>query len=216
MDSVKRWTLCLLTAIGALGACSVQTTAYDNVGAIYVTTDRTSSYHFLDKSAEYNYIYPASRISGQEFPPDKSDTTPSFFTRDCSNSGFRCLAIDDQAMAVPRRRLASKDSYVVAGNRLSVVECMRGYHDICQVALIKSECIYSAAAKGCILTSDQKDPNERLWLLFFIYNEDFGVTSFGIAPAAANGAPMPEMLSWAKTYNLVGENGLLKATPSKN
>ncbi len=78
MDNLKKWTLYLLTGIGIVGACSVQISAYDNVGAVYVTTDRTSSYQFRDKSADYNYIYPALRIAGQEFPPDKSDTTPKF------------------------------------------------------------------------------------------------------------------------------------------
>ena len=116
-------------------------------------------------------------------------------------------------MAVPRRRLAVKDNYVVAGNKLSVVDCLRGYRNLCQVALIKSECIDSAMAKGCILKPDDKDPNSRLWLIFFIYNEDFGVTSYGLAPAEDVGAPLEKMTSLAQTYNLVGDSGLLKPTP---
>jgi hypothetical protein len=191
--------------------CAYSATAggYENVGATYVTADRVGSYKFLEKIAEYHYLYPKKPIDGQKFPPDLSDLVPNASVLDCSNSEFRCLTLGGQAMAVPRKRLAPDDKFVVAGNGLTVVACLRGYQRVCQVALIKAECYYSPIVKGCAPNKVQGAPNTSSWLLYFIYNEDFGVTSFGIAPSGGAGS-VADALAGAKQYNLVGDDGLLK------
>ncbi len=81
--------------------------SYDGVGAIYIKADRTEWYQFLSSEAKYNYAHPLKPIPGQVFQPDLYDTPPTVSVHDCSNVDFRCLALDDQAFAVPRRRLAS-------------------------------------------------------------------------------------------------------------
>jgi hypothetical protein len=46
--------------------------------------------------------------------------------------------------------------------------------------------------------------------MYFIYNDDFGVTSFGISPSRPDDAPADIVSAIAKKYVLVGDNGLLK------
>jgi|GEM_PF-2671572 len=184
--------------------------AYVGLGAVYVKADRLEQYRFLKREAVYGYIRPLKPVLGQAFEPESYDTPPNAGVRDCSDANFRCLALDDQAFAVPRKRLVQNDRYVANGNSFAVVKCIRGYKDICQVALIRAECYYNRIKKGCAPTQAERTGNDASWLLYFIYNEDFGVTAYGIAPLTGQTASPEEMLAIAKSFILVGDNGILK------
>ena len=181
----------------------------DEPKAVYMSADRTVSYRFLEKIAKYTYLYPRTPLSQQTFPPDTNDLIPNAVTRDCSTPQFLCITWDDQAFAVPRARLTVTDSYVVAGNRFSVVDCLRGFKGVCQVALIRSVCYYNRVIRGCVPTKAEGTEKTPPWLLYFIFNEDFGVTSFGISAPSEPVDSSDAALGKAKEYILVGAKGIL-------
>jgi hypothetical protein len=184
--------------------------AYDGEGAKYVSPDRTEQYVFLAKIAEYQYVYPHKRIGGQIFPPDQSDQVPNAATGDCSDPAFRCVNYDYQAFAVPKKGLTPNDHYVAAGNFFEVVQCVRENGNVCQVALIRDKCYYINKLGTCDPVEANSEERQTPWLMYFFYNDDFGVTSFGIAPSRPDDAPVETVSAFAKKYVLVRDNGLLK------
>jgi hypothetical protein len=198
----------LLTAMFAtfVGA---RANAYTGVGTVYVSADRTESYQFQEHIAKYIYIYPKNRVPGQTFRIDNTDLLPDAGLTDCSDASFRCIVFGRSAFAVPRQRLSHMPSYVAAGNALKVMQCLRGLKDVCQVALIRVRCFVHPVHNHCEPSRDESLPSELLEQMYFIYNEDYGVTSFGNAPEELD-ASSAQMMNWATEYILVGDNGLLK------
>jgi hypothetical protein len=200
--------LALILGVFGSNCIAADTLKSQDAGTLYESPDKIASYLIMKKVAKYSYHYPTSVVPGQKFAIDEADLLPDALTADCSDTEYRCVSFDKLAIAVPKRRLASDDSYAVRGSSVKVVECLRGFGKICQVALMESQC-YVTPSNVCEPTRDKKFKNELWSALFFIYNEDFGVTSFGLSPATPPHTSV-EIQNDAKDYILVGGAGLLK------
>lgn len=111
------------------------------------------------------------------------DEQLSYTVRDCSDETYRCIASSHQVFAVPRGGLSSTANYTAAGALFKVEECLRGDGHSCQVALISSDCQRSSS-DGCLpMTGGRSASPDPGPFVYFIYNEDFGVTAFGIVKA---------------------------------
>jgi hypothetical protein len=128
---------------------------------------------------------------------------------DCSNAAYRCIKSGFQAFAVPRNDLPSTARYSIAGTAFRVVKCLRADRTVCQVAVIEADCQTRNLKKHiCELYSGGPNKNpDRGPVTYFIYNEDFGVTSIGIAGEKKRDA---EATLAAKVYVLQGNIGLLR------
>ena len=80
------------------------------------------------------------------------------------------------------------------------------------MALIRSDCFsYEGHLNHCDVVPPDKQKEINVYSLYFIYNEDFGVTSFGFARVSDTPSDSePVMMSFATEYILEGKNGLLK------
>jgi len=183
---------------------------YPGIGATYWNAERTDYYLYRSSIAEYHYVYPKAPVRGQTFDVDTWDQWPNAVVKDCSDTIYRCVMLDWQAFAVPRAPLKPDDRYVVHGNDFRVVDCVRGFRGVCQVALIRAACYVNAERHGCAPTKAEESHGVSSWILYFIYNEDCGVTSYGIAPMREGEAPKSEAREKAMGYTLAGDNGLLK------
>lgn len=128
---------------------------------------------------------------------------------DCSDKTFRCVKSSFQVFAVPRTRLAPATHYAMAGMAFRVVKCLRGDKTVCQVAVIEADCqTRIIKMHTCKLYSGdpRKNPDPG-GITYFIYNEDFGVTSVGVTGSKKNST---EAVAAASVYILQGKAGLLK------
>lgn len=105
---------------------------------------------------------------------------------DCSDAHYRCVFGMYRVFAVPRAWLTPTSTYKVAGSVLKVEECLRGEGRRCQVALIRSECQQNYEKDECRQADAGVDRGQTPTpILYFIYNEDFGVTAYGSVTQAA-------------------------------
>lgn len=126
-------------------------------------------------------ILPEKRLRSQERGMMFGEIT-SYPARDCSNEKYRCVLSFHRVYAVPRARLLPTDTYSVAGAVLKVEECLRGDANVCQVALISSDCQQITGKDSCLrLPGGRKAGVNAGPFIYFIYNEDFGVTAYGEA-----------------------------------
>jgi hypothetical protein len=175
---------------------------------VYVNAERTDYYEFHESVAAYKYIYPINRQPGQRFTNDESDLGGNQSLRDCSDPSFRCVTMDGLVLAVPRRGLIPNSRYVAAGSSLAVIKCMRGTSNVCQVALIETQCLFDAYKNQCVLDTRNSERGVRQRKMYFIYNEDVGVTSFGWPTAGHNSND--DAMGIAREYHLQGDVGLMK------
>ena len=128
---------------------------------------------------------------------------------DCSDAAYRCFKSGFQAFAVPRNHLSPTARYSIAGTAFRVVQCLRGDRTVCQIAVIEADCQTRNVQKhicGLYSGDPNKNPDQGP-VTYFIYNEDFGVTSIGIAGEKKRDA---EATSAAKVYVLQGGVGFLR------
>jgi hypothetical protein len=129
---------------------------------------------------------------------------------DCSTSQYRCIFVWGRVFAVPRTRLSSMATYLVAGASLKVENCLRGDAAVCQVALISADCEL-LSGDGCKeAIGGQEKSSDSGPILYFVYNEDFGVTAFGVTQHPAK--TKEEKLNIASQMILQGVRGLLADT----
>jgi hypothetical protein len=200
----------LLAAGGCFAWAGDGSSAAASEGPKYATADRTIYYEFRERVAIDVYVYPKTRLQGEKFPPDEMDIWGDATVRDCSDHEFRCLLFDGIAIAVPRKGLSPSAAYTVAGNRLKVAKCIRGTDAVCQVALVSVECQldpYMGPDGACVTDASKSPKGVRTDVLYFIYNEDYGVTAFGFGVPA--GSP-DDMMEKASEFHLLGDVGLLK------
>jgi hypothetical protein len=178
---------------------------------VYSNPERTANYEFNEMGANFTYIKSKHPVVGQPSPSDEFEIGGGAVTRDCSDIQFRCITFGSEAMAIPRAGLAPNASYFAAGSKLTVVDCLRGTESVCQAALIKVECLYDWRLDQCRTDLAKKTLGLRPLELSFIYNEDYGITSFGFTKFGET-APKTEgeLTALATEYILVGDLGLLK------
>lgn len=202
-------SFCAFLLLGVGGCVAEEKAPLPHFRAEYVDALRVDRYEITERGANYTYLYPRHRIDGQVFPPDESDIGGGATIAVCSDERFKCITFESLAMAVPRAGLKAEASYTVAGAKLKVVKCYRGKGDVCQVALIESDCYISGYATGCLPDPAKAPRGGGHWeRLYFLYNEDFGVTSFGFSLEKSFTDAQIDAL--ARNYILVGDTGLLK------
>lgn len=126
-------------------------------------------------------VYPKHPTSAQK--EDISLTEVAFDPiHFCSNSTYRCIYGAYRVFAVPRTGLTATSAYAVGGAVFRVQHCLRSGDNRCQVALISSDCQQRSAEDACEQVSGEHSRSSASGpVLYFIYNEDFGVTSYGSA-----------------------------------
>jgi hypothetical protein len=153
-------------------------------------------------------IYPKAPSKHQKRDFALAEATESI-VRDCSNAEFKCATVGFRVFAIPRIPLRLNDSFVTQGARFQVERCFREEDHACQVALISSNCERKAGDLGCKLSTagGAEDPKDQGPILYFIYNPDFGVTSYGSSQDLTE--PEEWKLAKAKQMILQGDFGLL-------
>jgi hypothetical protein len=130
---------------------------------------------------------------------------------DCSTQAYRCIAMGRTALAVPPE-LTSTSVYTAKGTVFTVENCLRGEEDHCQVALISGDCQSVKPVGGALecapLARGQTKGPFATQIVYFIYNEDYGVTSFGIAETKLTGDARDAK---ARDMILQGARGFLAA-----
>lgn len=135
--------------------------------------------------------------------------------KDCSDERYRCIVGSFRVFAVPRGALLPTSTYVAAGSSFRVEECYRGDATHCSVALISSDCQQRSGRDGCseVLGGRTKSNNTGP-VLYFIYNEDFGVTAYGSVHQPASTEEERRII--AAWMVLRGERGLLSHQVDSN
>jgi hypothetical protein len=129
--------------------------------------------------------------------------------RNCSTTQYRCVSVWLRVFAVPKARLSPAEEYSVAGAVLKVEDCLRGDATICQVALISADCEMMLDESCQKVAGGREKSGKPGPVVYFIYNEDVGVTAYGVADQPVNAKD--ERLSVASQMILQGQKGLLSA-----
>ena len=190
---------------------------------VYMNPERLDSETFSGASWSQETVYPRVPMQLTSRPPYIHSTARPLIN--CSNASFRCLRSLGIMFAVPGRGLRRQPAYTVLGVQFKVEACYRGEGDRCQAALISASCRYIEYVNGdgvCRKTLPKGDwgPNAIAYVMYFFYNEDAGVTAFGIKTFSGTeftGAENPgakikgtsEMRSIAMRNLLAGERGIL-------
>jgi hypothetical protein len=191
-----------------LTACAaVEARSKDSV-IVYEDSARTVSEKYQGSEMQGGAVEPKRPIPAQtqNLLYDEEVTRA---VSDCSTAQYRCSAVWSRVFAVPRKRLSPAATFSIAGALLKVDDCLRGDARVCQVALISADCAL-ISGQGCEEVAGgrqkSKDPGP---ITYFIYNEDFGVTAYGVAEKPAR--TKDERLVVASQMILQGKYGLLTA-----
>jgi hypothetical protein len=178
----------------------------------YTDLGRTSYEEFtMPKHGDRGEWRAANILPGRPIGTQKSDVSmlgmTGVVTHDCSNKEFRCLYGAFHVFAVPRSGLGETSNYSVAGAVFHVDQCLRAIGKRCQVALLSSQCLYQFREDACRSDAESKQgvPGP---VMYFIFNEDFGVTSYGFARGILNSAD--DRFAVAGKLVLKGDMGLLR------
>jgi len=199
---------------GLVLAISIQVTttrAYAEIRAAppsscsqYENAERTSFQEVCDTSWSVGLKPPARKTQSQKDDVMLYEVVGERLL-DCSNKEYRCVASWGRTYAVPRKRLSPDARYSLEGVSFRIEKCIRGDASVCQVALISG---------GCVENLDHECVPEPIaattswgYVVYFIYNEDFGVTAMGVAPKPV--ADIPAMQAIASQSILQGRNGIL-------
>jgi hypothetical protein len=130
---------------------------------------------------------------------------------DCSDEMYRCVYGQYRVFAVPRGLLMENSTYVSGGASFRVEKCFRSADGRCQVALISSDCQSEIAPDKCAIVSGGRPQSRSAGrVAYFIFNEDFGITSFGSVASPAES--QEAQLAAALDFILSGDIGLLYRT----
>lgn len=173
----------------------------------YFNASRTYYGKFNDNFWMMGPVYPGRPLPEQKKHIFRFEPV-SVGLHDCSNKYFRCLSGLDGVFAVPRRRIKPNSKYSVAGSDFKIEKCIQGNKNICQVALISSRHVEISDNNHVTNGAPPNGDNEGGGLaIYFIYNEDVGVTAFGEVnrdlPSVA------AKLAAASEFVLSGDVGLL-------
>jgi hypothetical protein len=127
--------------------------------------------------------------------------------RDCSDTTYQCVQAWSRTLAVPRTGLRPGSVYSKEGVLFSIEECIRGKGARCQVAIVSAKCEERDADGPCRIASSKTHAHLE-YVIYFIYNEDFGITAMGVANQVAPTAEGRRMI--ASQSILISKKGLLK------
>ncbi len=174
----------------------------------FENAERTHFFTFYeDGHAEVGPIMPKKRLGPQN--DLFADEVLGGNVYDCSNARYRCMTTSRIVFAVPRKQLTPTSTYTLEGTVFTVHECLRGVGKVCQVALIQADCQWINEKRTCSTFPGgrSKSPDTGP-LVYFIYNEDCGITSWG--SAYTENADKTLVWKYAREYILQGDVGPLK------
>jgi hypothetical protein len=128
---------------------------------------------------------------------------------DCSDPMYRCVQSWSRTIAIPRAGLKSGLKYEKDGVLFDVETCLRGDVDRCQVALVSAKCEGRSGDGTCShsRSTHKEKPARFEYVMYFLYNEDVGVTAMGIGNQVAS--TLSAKRAVATQSVLVGVRGLL-------
>jgi hypothetical protein len=206
---MKYSILIFILGIGLTIGCVADERACDGTaqGSIYENVGRTFRESFVGDAWRAGKIKPRLPLEAQAQNPLWGEAT-FVALYNCSNSDYKCVYGSFRVFAVPRARLSPKLTYELAGSIFRVESCLRGDAKVCQVALISSDCNEQFGTDGCRSVSGGRKLSKNSGpVLYFIYNEDLGVTAYGSQDQRATG--VSEALLAARDMILQGTRGLL-------
>ena len=193
-----------LLAVAHLAAASEE--GREERQIVYEDAARTFREAIVGGSWEGGNIVPAGPAESQK-RDIMFDEQLSYAVRDCSDATYRCIVSSHQVYAVPRAGLSPTAVYSAGGALFKVEECLRGDGHRCQVALVSSDC-QRTSNDGCVQMaagrSASRDPGP---FVYFIYNEDFGITAFGVVKGPVENRELRRFS--AAHMILQGQRGLL-------
>lgn len=203
-------TLSCIVAVWQLGGTSHAASVVQRpVSGSFLYENAERTYFFAVRNGHSQAGFIASKHASGTESNSQVDSAVGAYAYDCSDLNYRCFKTSRNVLAVPRKRLSINATYEIAGTVFTVIDCLRKVADVCQVALIRSDCQQIKDAETCALYPGGRDkaPNPGP-LTYFVYNEDFGVTSLGFP----NEKPKDEcwIAKLARDYELRGDVGLLK------
>jgi len=195
-----------LTAVGSV--CVATPHRHELQGTFrYLNAERTT---FFVVSGGYSRVGPIlPKRPSREVTNIFSDEILGTFADDCSNSDYHCVRTGHYVFSVPEKGLEPYLKYTFGGTNFAVLSCIRNSGSRCQVAVIEADCQQVALPEGCktVPGGRARAPNPGP-IAYLIFNEDFGITSFGFAEEATSNHTLIERIS--REYSLQGDVGLLK------
>lgn len=172
----------------------------------YEDAERMTFFDFHGSSVISDFIKPRGASNADQ---KDIEEVLGFVAMDCSNAEFRCIDGGSFVLAVPTGPLRPNASFMLLGAKISVVECLRGSGRACQVALIETDCQNRPTLTSCGTFPGGRAKAPRMGdCIYFIYNEDYGITSFG--PSYVKGqASIDYAQKTARRFILRGDRGLL-------
>ena len=150
---------------------------------------------------------PSAAVSAVKLPI-QTDSSLGFNLYDCSNAAFKCVGSWYYYFAVPRKPLTIGEQYTTVGVRFKVEACFREVVGSCQVALISADCKTLYDSYRCSQDRVEGDsPALDIPVVYFIYNDDYGVTAFG--EAVTHATSVKDAKHVAAQQVLLGNYGLL-------
>jgi hypothetical protein len=129
---------------------------------------------------------------------------------DCSTADYLCVSTFKRVFAIPREPYTAGKAFAIGGIQVRIEKCLREGARGCGVALVSAYCGPTAEIDRCGSSSEAKGEDlPPPVFTYFIYNEDYGVTAWGVRVAPP--ATMEEKLMAAREMMLQGAEGLLKA-----
>jgi hypothetical protein len=203
-------------------AVGVTVVAYLSCATASMTASPGGSISYEDNARTFRETFAKNETIGVKILPKRplpSQSRDVMFgesltnaTHDCSTERFRCVYYWARVFAVPRDRLSPAAVYSTGGASLKVEDCLRGGAAVCQVAVISADCQRIAGKDACEKVVGGRDKSDDPGpIVYFIYNEDVGVTAWGVAKQPAS--TKEERSAIASQMVLQGKRGLLFASP---
>ena len=197
----------LLLALVAIVTARAHNKNQSSPPAVYENAARSFRESIANGVWEGGAIAPRKSLPSQD-EDVMFDEVLGYPVHDCSSIKYRCIFSSHRVYAVPKIMLKPADNYVAGGAQFKIEDCLRGDAKICQVAVISSDCQNPVPKDACELIVGGRRYNKNPGpFVYFIYNEDFGITAFGVTgqPAITAG----ERLTVASQMVLQGMRGLL-------
>jgi hypothetical protein len=197
--------VCIALSITALASLSMAAESGEQGSIAYENAERTHSF-VVQRDVIIGAPIESKTPHGDHDHHEHGQGSP--FT-DCSTAGFKCVVMGRTTLAVVPH-LAPGSAYTVKGTMFSVDNCLRSVDGHCQVVLISGDC-QSVKRAGDALECAPRVAGAPAGqfgahIVYFIYNEDYGVTSFGIADTKLSAADRELK---AREFVLRGDRGLL-------
>lgn len=164
---------------------------------IYDNPEKTYTILMYNNWITSGPIPPKTYVAGQS--RFALEETFGFAITDCSSEKVRCWVAEDINFALPNDTREIKGEFVTSAGIMVMEECLRGHDTQCQIMRLRMD--------------SAKFPE---FSTYYVYNEDYGIVSFGIAGPGEKPHSPAEAAAIANQYILQGERGLFAPPGKKN